>query len=112
MFGMSSTQFWEEDPQLYWAYRISYLKNEKTKAKQQAELMKYQIWLNGNIACIATQIAIGNCFSKKKTDFPSFEKMFNKNENKHEIKELADKMKQEEDKDIRQQIEFNYWARL
>ena len=49
MFGMSSTDFWEGDPQLYWAYRTFYLKQKEMEAEQT----KYNAWLLGNMQCMA-----------------------------------------------------------
>ena len=106
MFGMSSEEFWEQSPQLYWAYRIFYLK----KNEQESELQKYNSWLQGNITFLATQLAIANCFSKEKQEFPSYEKMFKEKE-QEEIKKLTPKEK-EQRKNIMVQEEFNAWARF
>ena len=66
MFGMSSKEFWEEDPQLYWAYRTFYLQ----KTKYDAEESNYKAWLYGNYTCIAVSVALNNAFSKKKAEYP------------------------------------------
>lgn len=81
MFGMSSKEFWEDDPQLYWAYRIFYLKQREVAQED----IKYNNWLKGSINMMATSYAINNCFSKEKREYPSFEEMFNgKSEKKQE----------------------------
>lgn len=105
MFGMSSNEFWEQDPQLYWAYRLFYTKKIEMEAKE----MNYKYWLEGSYTYLATSISINNAFSKKKKDYPD------KPLGEKEIKEktpLQLKMEKEKDKNIRQQIEYNYWARL
>lgn len=105
MFGMSSTEFWEEDPQLYWSYRTFYLKN----IENQAEQLNYQSWLNGSYNCLAVSVALNNGFSKKKIEYPN-KPMGTKQ--KQPKTELQKKLEKEPDRDIRQQIEYNYWARL
>lgn len=104
MFGMSSREFWEEDPQLYWAYRTFYLE----KIKNEADNINYKSWLEGSYTYLAVSVALNNAFSKSKKDYPKF----NFNNKKQEKNELQEKMEKEKDKNIRQQIEFNYWARL
>lgn len=114
MFGMSSIDFWENEPQLYWAYRFSYLKEQEINQKIETQKMRLTCWLQGKINEIAFEVALNNSLSKKKIDFPTFEKMFENqilNESKA-YKELSEKLENVEDKDVRQQIEFNYWARL
>lgn len=105
MFGMSSKEFWEEDPQLYWAYRTFYLRKIENDYKQQDNIC----WLEGNYNYIAVATALNNAFSKKKTKY--IEKPLSDKKEKTKT-ELQEKMEKEKDKNIRQQIEFNYWARL
>lgn len=94
MFGMSSTDFWEEDPQLYWAYRTFYLK----KKEMEAEEMKYNAWLLGNMQNMAVSISLGNAFGKgEKQTFPDYEKLFGN------IQDKEDELSPEQ--------EFIYWAR-
>lgn len=106
MFGMTSEEFWENDPQLYWSYRISFMKKLEMEQQQQAEYIKYNSWLNGNMNFIAHSASLGNAFSKgKKNDFPAYEKVFKKEENKT-VKKLTKK-----EVNIKAQQEFNAWAR-
>lgn len=105
MFGMSSKEFWEDDPQLYWSYRTFYLK----KLEVDADIMNYECWLEGNYVHVATSVAINNAFSKKKAEYLKEPIKKQKNKIKTEIQKELEK---ETDKDIRQQKEFNYWARL
>ena len=80
MFGMSSKEFWEDDPQLYWAYRTFYFKQREVDAEDR----RYNSWLLGSINMMATSIAINNNFSKQKKDYPRYEDMFSKNEETQE----------------------------
>lgn len=114
MFGMSSIDFWENEPQLYWAYRFSYLKEQEINQKLETHKMQLTCWLQGKINEIAYEVAINNAMSKKKVEFPTFEKMFEKQQlsETKAYKELSEQLEDVEDNDVRQQIEFNYWARL
>ena len=105
MFGMSSKEFWEDDPQLYWSYRTFYLK----KLQAETDMMNYKGWSYGSYNFLAVSMALNNAFSKNKLEYPK--QPFGK-EKKQPKTELQKKMEKELDKDIRQQIEFNYWARL
>lgn len=114
MFGMSSIDFWENDPQLYWAYYFSYIKKIEIETKMQREQMQLNCWLQGKINEIALETALQNAFSKKKAKFPTYSQMFKEQEIKNEqiYSDLAEQLKDEKDENRRQQIEFNYWARL
>lgn len=114
MFGMSSIDFWENDPQLYWAYRFSYIQKVENEMKLQREQMQLNCWLQGKINEIALETALQNAFSKKKAKFPTYESLFQKEEIKNEkiYNDLVQKLEGVEDKDVKSQIEFNYWARL
>ena len=104
MFGMSSTDFWENDPQLYWAYRTFYLK----KQEYDAESTKYNAWLNGNMQSMGTQIAIGRTFGKQsQLEYPQYNEMFTE-----EHKETPKKKLTVEEKNELIQNEFNRWARI
>ncbi len=104
MFGMSSKEFWEEDPQLYWAYRIFYLKQKEMEQKEKMEYIKYNSWLQGNMNCMATSIALSNGFSKQKTEYPEYDKVFT-NEKKTKKKLTKNEV------NMKVQEEFNAWAR-
>ena len=103
MFGMSSTEFWEDDPQLYWSYRTFYLKQREVEEFDR----KYNSWLLGRINHLSTSLSINNNFSKQKQKFPTYEELFEgkttKNENNKKM------TKKEIDKQV--QNEFNAWAR-
>ena len=104
MFGMSSTDFWENDPQLYWAYRTFYLK----KRKIDSEDIKYNAWLNGNTQSVGAQLAIARTFGKNaQVEYPEYSKMFEDTN----IKE-GERVLTKEEKNKLVQDEFNAWARF
>lgn len=105
MFGMSSDEFWEQDPKLYWAYRTFYLKQKENENNEKQEYIKYEAWLSGNITYIAHTIALNNAFSKQKKEFPTYDKLFKKEEKKSKPKTKNEINKQVQD-------EFNSWARF
>lgn len=106
MFGMSSEEFWEEDPQLYWSYRTFYFK----KKEIEQEELKFNCWLNGKINSISTGVAISNCFSKTKSKYPTYEEMFG-TKTEQEVKKLTPKEKQNK-LNMTVQNEWNAWARF
>ena len=113
MFGMSSKEFWEEEPQLYWAYRFSYEKEQEFIQKKEMEELKLVCWLQGKTTEIAVSIALNNAFSKKKQTFPTFEEFYKGKDSNRPINEELEKLLDGvEDKEERASIEFNYWARI
>ena len=101
MFGMSSEEFWEDDPKLYWAYRTFYLRQKE----MQYEEMRYNAWLNGSMNYMSVAYAVNNCFNKQKINYPTYTELMEEVEKtKHE--KLTNK-----DKSIIAQEEYNYWAR-
>ena len=100
---MSSTEFWEDDPQLYWSYRIFYLKQREV----EAEDTKFNAWLCGMVNMLATSYGIQNNFSKQSAKYPTYNEMFGDGEIKNNNNNKLTK------KDIDNQIqnEFNAWAR-
>lgn len=98
MFGMSSEEFWEEDPQLYWAYRTFYLKQKE----QELEYMRHNCWLQGELNYVAFRIALSKLFKSNNIEYPTFEEVFEKKEKK--------KLSNNEI-NLKVQEEFNNWAR-
>jgi len=103
MFGMSSEDFWENDPRLYWAYRTFYLKKIEQDAKIKIKEAKYESWLNG----ITVHKAIVISFNKeaKYPNFEEFLKMFDK-----ELKKAENLDKKQYELEV--QKDFNHWARF
>lgn len=98
MFGMSSTEFWEDDPQLYWAYRTFYLKKKETEYEE----MRYDAWLKGSMDYIAVSTSLNNAFNKQKATYPTYDEIFNGKTNKELTKKDVDRIAQEQ---------YNAWAR-
>lgn len=99
MFGMSSTEFWEEDPQLYWAYRTFYLK----KKEEQYEEMRYDAWLKGSMNYMATSLSLSNAFGKQKQTYPTYDELNNETKERKKLTK----------KDINKMAEQDFvaWAR-
>ncbi len=57
-FGMSTREFWEDDPEYLWAYRKSYM----DKIKSQQETDNFNAWLNGLYVYNAVSISLHNGF--------------------------------------------------
>ena len=100
---MSSEDFWENDPQLYWAYRTFYLKKIEQQQQEKMECIKFESWLKGNMNYVAVSIALDNAFNKDSNKvFPKYNELF-KNENKNKDEKI--------DINILVQEEYNAWAR-
>ena len=63
--GMPLKEFWEEDPNLFWAYRFSYYK----KKLHERELENQKAWLQGAYIFEAVSVALNNAFSKSKLNY-------------------------------------------
>lgn len=99
MYGMTTQEFWYEDPSLMWSYHIFYEK------KQQAEFETSNVkaWLNGLYGFEALSKSLHNAFrqkGKKALNYSELPIDFNKKEVKKE--DISAKAKQQ----------FNYWAKL
>ena len=62
---MSVKEFWEDEPELFWAYRFSYIQ----KLKQEQELNNNNMWLQGAYIYEAISVALSNAFSKTKSNY-------------------------------------------
>ena len=60
-YGMSVREFWEDNPDLFWIYRFSYV----NKLKQKHEYDNVNAWLQGAYFYEAVSAALSNAFSKK-----------------------------------------------
>lgn len=63
---MSIKDFWENDPELFWAYRFSYI----NKLKMQNEIFNYNAWLQGLYFYEGVSIALSNGFGNSKLKYP------------------------------------------
>ena len=66
-YGMSAKEFWEDNPDLFWAYRFSYYES----LKLQQKVFNHNAWLQGAYFYDALLIALNNSFTKKRLDYPS-----------------------------------------
>lgn len=80
---MTAKEFWEDDPALFWSYRISYINRKKNEQEVQNEML----WLQGAYFYDAVTKALANAFSKGKK-YNYIEKPFNFSE-KEVKKEVA-----------------------
>ncbi len=64
-YGMSVKEFWEEDPDLFWAYRFSYIEGLKMQREQE----NAKAWLQGAYIYEAVSVALSNAFSKKHINY-------------------------------------------
>lgn len=62
---MSVKEFWEDNPDLFWAYRFSYI----TKMKNEQEMFNYNAWLQGLYFYDALTASLNNAFSKTKVSY-------------------------------------------
>ena len=110
---MSNNEFWEEEPQLYWAYRFSYEKRIEDESKKETELLRLRCWLQGRTNEVAVSTALNNAFSKKKKPYPTYESMFKDYDkieaNKEGLKKALTGVAKEEEVS---EIGFNFWARI
>ena len=57
---MPLQEFWNDEPDLLWTYRNSYMRKTEEEAKLQKEMMNTSAWLQGYY----TYIAVISAFSK------------------------------------------------
>lgn len=81
-YGMSVKDFWENDPNLFWAYRFSYF----TKIKTEQEVSNRNAWLQGAYFYEAISVSLNNAFNKSKLDYSS---------EPYKFEEDSEKVKQE-----------------
>lgn len=81
-YGMSVKEFWEDNPDLFWAYRFSYF----NRVKNEQEIFNYNAWLQGGYICEAVQVAINNCFNKQKIEYSKKPYEIDKSTNEDKIK--------------------------
>lgn len=62
---MSADEFWKEDPELFWAYRFSYIQS----LKQEQDKINHNAWLQGAYIYEAISAALSNAFNKQKISY-------------------------------------------
>lgn len=81
-YGMSVKEFWEDNPDLFWAYRFSYF----TKIKTEQEIFNNNAWLQGAYFHEAITVALCNAFGKQKIKYSEKPYGFERAENTEEQK--------------------------
>lgn len=81
-YGMSVKEFWEDSPDLFWAYRFSYYNKQKT----EQEMFNNNAWLQGAYFHEAISVALCNAFSKSKVEYSKRPYGFERAENTEEQK--------------------------
>ena len=79
-YGMSVKEFWEDNPDLFWAYRFSYF----NKLKVEQEIFNNNAWLQGAYFHEAVSVALCNAFSKSKVEYSKQPYGLNKTETKEQ----------------------------
>ena len=64
-YGMSVKEFWEDSPDLFWAYRFSYFNRIKT----EQEMFNQNAWLQGAYIHEAVTVALNNILNKQKIKY-------------------------------------------
>lgn len=64
-YGMSVKEFWEDNPDLFWAYRFSYF----TKLKEEKERFNNNAWVQGAYFHEAITVALCNAFTTQKIKY-------------------------------------------
>ena len=67
-YGMSVKEFWEDSPDLFWAYRFSYFE----RLKYENNVFNQNAWLQGAYIYEAVQVAINNSFGKHKLAYSKY----------------------------------------
>ena len=57
---MPLQEFWNDEPDLLWAYRNVYMEKKKQNIQAKKEMMNFQAWLHGYY----NRIAIGSIFNE------------------------------------------------
>lgn len=104
MYGMSSEDFWENDPKLYWAYRTFYFK----KLEENQQVIDFMCWLVGGYTFQALQVTYGAMFDKDKTHVHEYPKL--PNSFKKIMEEQNPNATLNQNQDYEQS--FNKWARF
>lgn len=91
-YGMSVKEFWEDNPDLFWAYRFSYYTNKKLEQEE----MNYRLWLQGVYFHEAVAVALANSFGKgKKISYTQKPYTLTKEDEEREIEEQKKKLERQ-----------------
>ena len=91
-YGMSVKEFWEDNPDLFWAYRFSYY----SKVKSDQDAMNFQLWLQGAYFHEAVAVALANSFGKgKKVSYSQKPYNLTKEDEEKDIKQQKEKLEKQ-----------------
>lgn len=91
-YGMSVKEFWEDNPDLFWAYRFSYFNNLKV----EEEKTNFHLWLQGAYFHEAVLVALSNSFGKgKKISYTEKPYVLTKDDREREFKEKQKKLEEQ-----------------
>ena len=85
-YGMSLKEFWEDDPNLFWAYRYSYI----DRMKFNSDMLNEEAWLQGAYVYEAVSIALNNGFIKRKLEYSKHPYGYENKLNEKKQKELLE----------------------
>ena len=89
---MSVKEFWEDNPDLFWAYRFSYYTNKKLEQQE----MNFQLWLQGAYFHEAVAVALSNSFGKgKKISYTQKPYVLDKEEEERELQREREKLEKQ-----------------
>ena len=91
---MPLKEFWEDEPNLFWAYRFSYYK----KQLHNRDMENQKAWLQGAYIFEAVSVAINNAFSKSKLSYSEKPYDLYNSESKSEKEERISKQKLTEER--------------
>lgn len=84
-YGMSVKDFWEDDPDLFWAYRFSYYENFRATR----EYDNFKAWLQGAYFFEAVSIALANSFGKANSKYPEKPYTISEEEREKDMKQQS-----------------------
>lgn len=84
-YGMSVKEFWEDDPDLFWAYRFSYYENFRVTK----EYDNFKAWLQGAYFFEAVSIALANSFVKANSKYPEKPYTISEEEREKDMKQQS-----------------------
>ena len=89
-YGMSVKEFWEDNPDLFWAYRFSYY----SRQKEEQEIFNSRAHLQGAYNLEALIVALSKTFGKTNVEYSKKPYGFDtKKETKNESEILVAKLK-------------------
>jgi len=91
-YGMSVKEFWEDNPDLFWAYRFSYYTNKKLEQEET----NFKLWLQGLYFHEAVAVALSNSFGKgKKVSYSQKPYNLTKEDEEKDIQNQKEKLEQQ-----------------